>query len=512
MSRNGSRELKTDTAESRKSSADGIRTVPWVVERAGNWTWRWRADLPLTARQFFSQPDWSIWLEQPSISVVKASPRRMVVRMAGSADMPSVFCKRFLNVGWADHLRTLLRGSPAGWEASRIELAVARGVRTAPVVGYGMLQQGLRVIESRLLTAAIEPTRSLADLCSPAELPEIVLDDSSHTPRSAWVSAVAVLLADMHGRGLWHGDLHGGNILLQTNTPTCEPWLIDLAALRGNQHCPRTELVQNLARFWLSIERAWSTDDQQRFIEAYWQRLQSHDPHLAQSLGHDIEQVKTTLREETTKAQEVIHRRADSAWERGGSRVLLLPQGRALRGLGTRWIELAIAQIDDWWNAADSIPPWHDVLTRRAIVETPFGSRTLRLIRFPHDVKSQKWTRVRAAWEWGHALHRRGVRVAVPWLYLERESFDELLICEPEHAGEFDPSAIPLDRLRQMLQQIVTAGFSWTGDLCNSVRLSSDGQTLAWCALDLLQRTPPSDPGRFIEQSVRQWLNRCEPA
>lgn len=471
----------------------------WTSESQGRWQWVFRTDLSATARAFLREPSWTAWLEHPAVTVIKPARRRTVLRISPTAEVPAVYCKHFLNGGIADRLRTVLRGAPAAWEAGRIELALSRGLPTAAVLGYGVRRRGPLVVESRLFLSAIEPTVSLADLCSPAEVPEMILPDAPDLPRTVWVPAVARLLAQLHGRGLWHGDLHGGNILLQVSPTGCQPWLIDLAALRGGTRSPRSQLISNLARVWLSIERAWTSTDRANFIRHYWERLRDFDPALADSLGTTVELATQELQQATATALRSIHRRADQAWERGGRRVVMLPRGRALKALGEPWIQEAAARIEQGWLQADVASTWPGGSVRRWSTATPFGMRTLRLIRFAKSRRGHLWSPARTAWEWGHALHRRGITVAIPWLLLEGDQADLLLASEPEGTRPLLHTPVLVDRLETLLRQIADAGFSWSTISEEAVRQSADGQTVAWCALELLQRRPAAD----LEHEIR---------
>ncbi|MBI1347390.1 hypothetical protein GC163_14015 [bacterium] len=456
--------------------------------RSGVWRWHFAAGVSATTQAFWQTADWRDWLEHPAIRIVKPGERRTVIRIAATDESPPVYCKRFLNVGWADHARTLLRGSPARWENSRIQLALSRGLPTAEVLGYGERCIGPLTVESRLFLAAIEPVISLAEMCAPAEFPDVVPPASAQIPQGTWVPAVARLLAQMHGRGLWHGDLHGGNVLLQTSSSSAQPWIIDLAAIRGGSHCPKTQIINNLARFWLSIERAWTATDREEFIRDYWFELQKHDSGLAHRLGTSVPAATQELLTATQRAVAPIHHQADQAWQRGGRRVWITSRGRALRSLGESWIQTAMSHCDQWWTQSTPIATTDQCDIRRWTGPTPWGTRSLRMWRFQHSKVKGSWSPGRRAWENGHALHRRGVVVAVPWLLYAEGQTEFLIACEPLGSMPCPKLQENDERCRALSEQIRAAGFSIDPTAIDAMRTSSDGQTLAWCALESLHR------------------------
>jgi len=499
--------LKIAVMDQPASTVSPSLSASWIMEQHHGWQWYFPADLSVTARSIFREPDWARWMAHPAVTVVKPARRRTVIRIDRTGEMPAVYCKRFLNGSLADGLRAMLRGSPAQWEASRIKLALARGIPTAEIQGYGVRRQRRLVVESRLFLAAIEPTISLADLCSRTEVPDVILPEVAGVSRTVWVPVVAELLAQLHGRGLWHGDLHGGNILLQPTSSGCRPWLIDLTALRGGVRCPRPQLIGNLARFWLSIERAWTPTDRELFVQHYWQQLSQWDAGLANSLGTTVEQVMRELDAAIADAVRPIHRRADLAWERGGSRLWMRPHGRALMALGEPWIQSAMAQIDQWWSQGEVVPTRTGLQARRCTIETPVGPRTCRLVRYVKSRRGQRWSSARCAWEWGHALHRRGVTVAVPWLMFENDTVDFLLACEPEGSCPLISTSTVIERVQTLLRQIHSAGFSWSELTEDVVRQSVDQHAIAWCALELLQRRPAANPEWEIQEGVTRLTN-----
>lgn len=467
------------------------RPVRWIRRSRLDWRWTLRADLPDSDVSAVTEPDWSQTIAKPGVCVVKTTPRRAVIRMPAVDLEGAIYCKQFTAAGAADWFRSLLRGSPARWEASRISLAEARRLPTAQLLGYGERISWSGVFESRLLTRSIDDVVPLGSWCSATELPEVNLGDSPPN-RECWLGAAADLLAVLHGRGMWHGDLHAGNILLRREGDAWQGWLIDLAALRGSRRTPVRHIAENLARFLLSIERLSSVEDRYELIRRYWRALREIDPSLAHQVGSDADRASANLFERSARIVEPIHRKADRVWLRGNSKVQIAERGRYLAGLGEPWWREFVAQIDAWSMSAGAPAA---IESRRVVQWTRFGERTLRLIRFPKSGAARSASNAQTAWEVGHALHRRACPVAVPWGYLERADADYLAACEPlgslpvTERHRFSPlDHTPMETIRRVAQLIEKHGFVVDQTANDAVRYSADGEWCGWCALEAIRR------------------------
>ncbi len=84
--------------------------------------------------------------------------------------------------------------------------------------------------------------------------------------KRALLRRVADLFARLHARGLFHGDLHAGNLLVQEGALM----VIDLESFR-TVRLPRRALTKNLVRLNRDFldTRQLSTTDRMRFLDAY---------------------------------------------------------------------------------------------------------------------------------------------------------------------------------------------------------------------------------------------------
>ena len=486
----------------------------WIHRRQSGWSWWLRDSLSAELLQLLGASDWTTGLESGAIERIKQGRQRQVYRLTypgGSA----VYCKEFSTHSIADRCRTLFRGSPAHWEAERVRLAEERGLPTAALMGFGVSTNLWGPIRSRLLTASIEPSEMLANWRPPFEIPA-AQPLRSRAQISATVASTAELLARLHGRGMWHQDLHAGNVLLQEQkSGRWRSWLIDLAGLRGGLRTPLDQIDENLARFWLSLDRLWTAADRDAFAHQYWQALRLQDPLLANQLGTTAERAANRLQDAAQHRLDTLHQRADADWQRGTRKVLVQRAGRSLARLGADWLQEFATKLPEWWGQGTPQPSSTlQTESRWVTVASPWGPQRLRLVRF-HDLTVRRgWTPVRTAWETGHALARRGLSVGIPWGYLEQPQGHYLAICEPHDgqsliellaSGRFSTAQVA-SQIQNLLSALSSYGFEPDADAWMGVRVNANGTWWGWCAPEALVERP-SHPERAT-QLLHEWLRQ----
>lgn len=465
----------------------------WVTVRQGPWRWSLRSDVPRSLVDTLAVLDEPGIPPAAAVTVIKQSTVRRVVRFAETPFGAAVYCKDFSAAGWRAWGRTLFRGSPASWEASRIRLAESRQIPTAELLATGVRNGTWGVTGSRLVTRSLEQVRPLSEMRPPLEIPD---PDAIEFPdREAWLQSIATLIAQLHGRGLWHGDLHAGNVLLRHTPSSWQSWLIDLAALRAGRQIPLPRLYENLGRFWLSFAALCTPQDLQTFTRYYWETLREENRHLAAQLGATAEQAWTLLQQQTRAALAPVHRTADRAFQRGNSKILIHTDGRSLANLGLDWWSDFRRSLPDTWNTAEPIFEEPGVACRRTVVSTPAGERALRIWRWdqrPSDAMSP----ARQAWEIGHALRRHGVPVLVPWGLVEAATSCWLVACEPRQLISTPATASDASAARRLeaqtprlVSQLHGEGFAVLGDPRAAVGSTADDHWTGWCRLDRLRRS-----------------------
>ncbi|HUQ67874.1 MAG TPA: lipopolysaccharide kinase InaA family protein, partial [Planctomycetaceae bacterium] len=418
--------------------AAAAATSGWLTLRRGGWTWHLAAELQdaIGPRLMHAASDLgqSVKRSPPHPSplprsggegtggeILKQTANRTVERW--TVDDCEYYAKTFRATGFAERLRELLRGPQARWEAGRIALALAHGVPTATVVAVGWNDDRLRSPDSVLVTRGVPDVLPLSRLRARYEVPGEAV---SITDRHGLIDAVADLLATLHGRGLVHGDLHAGNVVVRRDADGWRAWLIDLSALRRPMGGVRPAAAfENLARIDYSLLFTANDAERRRFFRRY----------CSQRVSLNVSLIAMTRRQALARhersRQRFIDRvgpQVDAAWSRGHRKVIDIPGGMGLASLGREWLTKLAGTIEDVWQSAKSQALAGNHRGWRA--ETPLGVRTLRVIRFP----AASTATARATWDATHAALRRGVAAVVPWLCVETADAGYLVCCQPDDA------------------------------------------------------------------------------
>ncbi len=163
---------------------------------------------------------------------VQSSSSRTVWRCL--IDGQGYFLKHFHTNSFWHKLGSLIRGDDARRELVISQLLAAAKVRTVEVVAVG--RTGKR---SWILSREIAPVLPL----------NVWHDRLSSQGRGAGKLArrvgkcLAAELARMHAAGLFHGDLHTGNVLLKDYTGACEPVILDLHRIRRRRPTSRQRAI-----------------------------------------------------------------------------------------------------------------------------------------------------------------------------------------------------------------------------------------------------------------------------
>jgi len=205
------------------------------------------------------------WLSSGAAQKVKHGPHRTVYRV----DLPglSFYLKHNRLPNTRAWLRGLLRPSKARLEYDRAMDVAARGVPTITPLGIGETH-GWKPGESWLITLALEDCEPLSSFLE-STLPGFPLARQTRL-RQRIATALATLIARMHDAGIWHNDLHAGNLLIcveKDDLPAL--FLVDLHAVRIGRplgwRASRANLV--LLNHWFSMRA--NRADRLRFWKGY---------------------------------------------------------------------------------------------------------------------------------------------------------------------------------------------------------------------------------------------------
>jgi tRNA A-37 threonylcarbamoyl transferase component Bud32 len=200
---------------------------------------------------------------------VKVAENRDVWRI----DLPgrTIYAKCYRSQGPVKRLAEFFRGLAAKREWQALRTAAAIGVQAPEALGYAT---GRGLAYSALLVTAAMPAgaQSLEEAwlaaCSQPD-PEV-----SRRCKSRLIDALADLIARAHVGGLFHRDLHVGNILIFPHNGTVTAALIDLHNARLCSGVALSGVRDNLVQLNQWFARHASRTERLRFLRTYCRHLQ----------------------------------------------------------------------------------------------------------------------------------------------------------------------------------------------------------------------------------------------
>ena len=385
------------------------------------------------------------WQEEGRLEVVKTGRHRTVYRLAlpGAGSDTTVYIKRYRAADWKARWRRRIRGATARREYKSMLAVADLGIPLAEVVAVGGPLGPGHNRDSWLLTVGVKDSRPLDELLGDLEL------GLSPVERRQVVGQAAEIIARLHDGGLWHCDLHTGNFLVQQ----CEGapprlLLIDLHPVVSRKPTTARRL-DALARLAASLGSSVTPSERWLFLERYLEASEQ-----VENTGHERRNWAAAWRPLFSRHRESTWRRLDRHWSRGNRRLLIADSDRAAcRGLAF----LGRRQLEHLRDRFAAVPAPEGTSVPLA---TGSGAVMTRVLRFDRAVEGES---AREAWELGHALWRRGLPVARPWLFVETDCHGVLVVPVPEQAVPLtnwsDRSLIERD-IDLLLGRIARAGVS----------------------------------------------------
>jgi len=354
------------------------------------------------------------WQEEGVLELVKTGRHRTVYRLNLSGDLSgtSLFIKRYRAADWKARWRRRGRGATSRREHRGMVAAAELGVPTAEVVAVGGPLWPGHDRDSWLVTVGVPDARPLDELLAD--------DDLEMALRQLVVSQAAEILARLHDGGLWHGDLHAGNFLVQSpDGDRPRVVLIDLHPVTRHRPTTTRRLV-GLARLAAAFGSSVTPSERWLFLRKYMEA------------SADVAFDEVTRREWAAawrplfrRRRERTWRRLDRHWARGNRRLLIADSAQAAcRGL----VFLGRRQLEHLRDRLAAVPPPDGTAVPLA---TGRGAVMTRMLRFDSATDGES---ARDAWELGHALWRRGLPVARPWLFVETSRHGVLVVPVPDQA------------------------------------------------------------------------------
>ncbi len=349
-------------------AAERAMLSDWLKVRAGDWTWRVKTG-------------WEAIIKNPAMqapgfggAVLKRGMNRTITRVE-SVRGP-VYVKQFHPGDWRTKFRQACRGGQARWEFSRYRRAKAAGVPTADVIAVGRSRHG----GTALITQGIAGAKPL-DQWSAAHLAELDL-----ATRRTLMRELGSFLAGLCQQGVFHGDLHAGNVLVRQNQFEFRFWIVDLTPLRFSSRPIRgRRAVDMLSRVRHSL-LSWITATDQT---AVWRTFANS------GTPSDLSQRRNAVWQRCQEKSWRYWRHVDRSWFRGCRDVLRVRteslEFRASATAGHEWLNFV---ADVFSEATD--------LCGSPTLPSALKKLGLEVATSPH---------ARREWELGHALLRRGIAV-----------------------------------------------------------------------------------------------------
>jgi tRNA A-37 threonylcarbamoyl transferase component Bud32 len=215
------------------------------------------------------------WLATGQATVVKHGPHRQVYRV----NLPKIsfYLKHNRVRDVRTWVRQLVRPSKAAMEFRRALAVAARGVPTVTPLGLAERAKGWGPSDSYLLTRCLDNTEPLSTFIE--QTLAALKAKRLIRVRHRLAQELGAFIAQIHGAGILHNDLHAGNILIGLEADDRPRlFLIDLHAVRIGPPLSWKASQANLIvlSHWFMVHA--SRTDRLRFWHAYLQARQGQRP------------------------------------------------------------------------------------------------------------------------------------------------------------------------------------------------------------------------------------------
>jgi tRNA A-37 threonylcarbamoyl transferase component Bud32 len=316
------------------------------------------------------------------------------------------FFKRYRARGALERLKQLVLGSKAEREWRMLQAFERAGLPTAEAIALGRDGRGLAQRRSYLVTREIDGVEPFIPFFQ---------ERARAGGKPELLARLAALSLRLHGAGILHRDLHGGNLLVRRRGADYELFVIDLhRASAGTRPGPGARL-RNLAFFLHSLSKVTDAADRRFFLERYAEGGGGRvGPERAPAVEHAIGRLER--RRIASRSRRCVLESSRFTVERSGE----------LRGFRRR--DLPRAELDEALARAEAAlapgRPGPDVLKRRKpgrrteLARVRAGGRALVVKRYAPRPLPLGPARGLGAWKAGNALLVRGVPAAEPLAFV----------------------------------------------------------------------------------------------
>jgi Lipopolysaccharide kinase (Kdo/WaaP) family len=250
------------------------------------------------------------WPQQDAFKTLPSSERTRVHKFTVNVDgvNKDVYVKQYLFKSILHSLKCLFfSGSPAKQSFNAETMLAENGFDVAKMIAIGESRDGLLQTKSFLATLGIENAKSVRNHI--LETREILTHEQLLNWRS-FISDLGQTIGRMHTRGICHGDLRVGNILVRRDDNIWRFFFIDNERTKRFARLPFLGRVKNLVQLNMGPYGIMSNTDRMRFFTAY-----RAECGIGKKMGKFL--VKVTLRK---TARRLDKERRIRSWLKGALR------------------------------------------------------------------------------------------------------------------------------------------------------------------------------------------------
>lgn len=347
-----------------------------------------------------------------------------------------LFLKRYKIQDFTGGWKYLVVPSKARKEWQMAQQVLAQGIPTPVPLAMAERRKGWFLQDALLINQAISPSCPLIELIPARGDKELFFQ-------------AARLLREVHEAGLFHQDLHAGNILVEMDSKNL--YLIDLHRSRFLRSVSRRRRIWNLAQFFYSLQ-AWLTPEAKKAF------LQQYDEEDILIKGKFEQELKEIERQEQRLHRRHMRSRTKRCLKESGGFYVATEQGCQIwgrRGWKPQGLLKIVTRHRD--IVARSKEGLIKVDRRTAITLFNYKETRLCVKEYRYQGPWQRWkeffrrSKGRKGWLMGNGLVVRSVAAIIPQALLEKRRRG--LLQEAFLIMETPPGYVELDRYLVMAFQ-----------------------------------------------------------
>jgi len=204
-------------------------------------------------------------------------------RLSANGQSLTLYMKQYLYRSTLDFVKHLLRRSPAKRAYNASLMLHKNGFDTPAVMGLFERRVGPFFTDNLLLTEEVINATSMPQLLTDMGRSS---DNSERAAKRALIRAFARTVGQMHAKGIFHGDLRLGNVLVVKEQQQWRFYFIDNERTKKFHHLPARLRLKNLVQINM-FPHGISNTDRMRFFNLYLEAnpgIQTHSSEWAKRI------------------------------------------------------------------------------------------------------------------------------------------------------------------------------------------------------------------------------------